>query len=249
MTSETYIICEGFHDRAFWAGWLQWLAYVDPGTTPVGGRKDVFDPWKVKVTRGQFGLISPSGIFTRIVPVDGEANISKAARIRLEQHGSKTLANLILCADAPDAMSPESIHQLLCGFDNEACRHNDSHFSLHKDAVQVYAVNWHVPDATHDHLPDQQTLERLVCASILAAYPERGLPVRAWLDSRPSAPPTDVKAFAWSHMAGWYSDRGCESFYRAVWDDPKIAEEMVNRLRATGAYDIVANLRARIDAE
>jgi len=244
--SESYIICEGFHDRAFWTGWLLSLGFTDPGVASTGGRKDVFDPWQVRVARGQFGLISPSVIFTRIVPVNGEANIARTARIRLKEHGSKTLANLILCADAPDAMSPDSIHKMLREFDTDACRHNDHHCSLYNNSVQVYTVNWQAPDPPHDHLPEQQTLERLVCASIVAAYPERGLPVKAWLDSRPSAPAAEVKSFAWSHMAGWYSDRGCESFYRAVWEDSKIAEELEKRLRATGSYDIVANLQSPI---
>ena len=32
--SESVILCEGFLDRAFWAGWLEHLGCTDPGRQP-----------------------------------------------------------------------------------------------------------------------------------------------------------------------------------------------------------------------
>ncbi|MDT7815668.1 MAG: hypothetical protein QOJ42_5584 [Acidobacteriaceae bacterium] len=34
--SESVILCEGYHDRAFWDGWLRYLGCSDPGVPPPG---------------------------------------------------------------------------------------------------------------------------------------------------------------------------------------------------------------------
>jgi hypothetical protein len=51
-----------------------------------------------------------------------------------------------------------------------------------------------------------------------------------------------VKEFAWSHMAGWYAQRGCENFYQAIWEDGATASELEKRLRASGAWGIAQEL-------
>jgi hypothetical protein len=49
--SESVILCEGYHDRAFWKGWLTHLRCSDPGEPPPGSsrRRDIFDPWNTRV--------------------------------------------------------------------------------------------------------------------------------------------------------------------------------------------------------
>jgi hypothetical protein len=43
---ESVIFCEGYHDRAFWSGWLLHLDCVDPGRVPEKSfRNIVKDPW------------------------------------------------------------------------------------------------------------------------------------------------------------------------------------------------------------
>ncbi len=88
-------------------------------------------------------------------------------------------------------------------------------------------------------MPTQQTLERLVSAALLAAYPARAKPLQDWLDSRPLPPATDPKEHAWSHMAGWYAQYGCEAFYSNLWNDPQIVSQLESRLRLSGAWQIV----------
>ena len=50
--SEAVVLCEGFHDRAFWAGWLLRLGCTDPGLLPDGTRRLVLDPWNKIVADG-----------------------------------------------------------------------------------------------------------------------------------------------------------------------------------------------------
>ena len=47
--SESVILCEGYYDRAFWAGWLTHLGCTDPGQRANGTHRiPVKDPWNVK---------------------------------------------------------------------------------------------------------------------------------------------------------------------------------------------------------
>ena len=57
-----------------------------------------------------------------------------------------------------------------------------------------------------------------------------------------SLPPERRKAFSWSHMAGWYSDAGCDTFLQRVWDDRAIAAQLEGRLRQTEAWSIIEEL-------
>jgi hypothetical protein len=102
--------------------------------------------------------------------------------------------------------------------------------------THVRLVEWHVPSESSKGVPNKQTLERLVCTAIDRAFPGRGHAIDAWLASRPS-PPSDEKAHkahAASHMAGWFSDRGYEGLFEAVWQDAKIREELESLLLDSG---------------
>lgn len=39
-------------------------------------------------------------------------------------------------------------------------------------------------------------------------------------------------------MAGWYADRGCDSFFRAVWQDERVVVHLTKYLEASGAWRI-----------
>ena len=101
---------------------------------------------------------------------------------------------------------------------------------------------WEAADVTSPGVPSKQTLERLVCSAIVAAYPERGEPVQRWLESRPNPPKANPKEFAWSHMAGWYAKFDRDPFYRALWKDAKVATELQRRLEDCGAWQVAAEL-------
>jgi hypothetical protein len=99
-----------------------------------------------------------------------------------------------------------------------------------------------VGDPPSAGLPAQQSLERLVCAALVAAYPPRGPAVTNWLDSRPAAPVAGPKEFAWSHMAGWYAEYGSDAFFRKLWLDAPAVTELQTRLTACGAWRVAEAL-------
>ncbi len=118
----------------------------------------------------------------------------------------------------------------------------DGEIEVDSGATKVALVQWEASDPPRPGLPDQQTLERLVCAAVIAAYPPRANAVQNWLASRPQPPAANPKEHAWSHMAGWYAEQGCEAFYVNIWQDPAIANQLELRLRASGAWQIAATI-------
>jgi hypothetical protein len=124
---------------------------------------------------------------------------------------SKALDTLVLVVDADTnadgtpatsiTMTRQSITDLVRGVDQGMVEAPSGSLMIDSGATTIDLIRWEAGDPASDLLPNQQTLERLVCASIVAAYPERGPHVRLWLKDRPTPPAPCVKEYAWSHMA------------------------------------------------
>lgn len=252
--SESVIYCEGYHDRAFWAGWLTHLGCVDPGSPSAGrtGRIPIYDPWNTPVSGGQYAYHSARGLFIRVAPCHGKSKILSVVRTRLQQRGTKALTRLVINIDSDVTASRASagvtglqrddVLRLVRTFDPAASLNVDSEIEVDGGATKLSLVRWEVNDPPALSLPDQQTLERLVSATVAAAYPARAISVQNWLTGRPSPPPTDPKEHAWSYMAGWYAEHGCEAFYSNLWNDPLVVSALEARLRPSGAWQIAATL-------
>lgn len=253
--TETVILCEGFHDRAFWAGWLLSRECrnlsIRPGRE---GRIEVRDPFGQPVVKGAYGYETPAGHFVRVRPCHGKDNILEAARTRLKQRVKERLTRLVVNVDDDSdiAGSPAQktgpqtadIMTLACGFDPHAVEDANGDILLDGGTTQISLIRWGTDDAPTPGVPDKQTLERLVCASIVAAYPERGENVQTWLDTRHEPPEFSIKEYSWSLMAGWRADGGCDDFLRSLWDDDAIAAELKTRLEVSGAWRIVEDIIA-----
>lgn len=250
--SESVILCEGFHDRAFWDGWLTHLGCNSRGFKPGTPGYPALDPWKDPVRgKGQFAYWSKSGSFVRLRPCSGKSNILREAVIRLNQRGTKRLLRLVINIDVDTTVSgtpgatglrqQDVLHQVQ-QIEPSASLNSFGEIELDNGATKVSLIRWEVSDPVAAGIPDQQTLERLVSAAQAAAYPTRATSVQNWLSSRPSPPQPDPKEHAWSYMAGWYAEQGCEAFYSNLWSDPRIVAELQSRLQTSGAWQIVAML-------
>jgi hypothetical protein len=252
--SESVILCEGYHDRAFWAGWLTHLGCSDPGTPLPGSarRRKILDPWKDRVEGGQYAYLSKTGQFLRVIPCNGKSQILDTARDRLIQRTRKPVVRLVLNIDADTTASGvqtatglrvQDVEQFVrTNIDPGATRNAAGQIKVDGGNTLVCLIRWEVPDAPAPALPDQQTLERLACATIVAAYPARATAVQNWLGARPLPPAVDPKEHAWSYMAGWYAEHGCEAFYSNLWNDPNVVRELESRARSSGAWQIAATL-------
>src|SRR5437762_627994 len=182
--SESVILCEGFHDRAFWAGWLTHLRCSDEGYRPGTHGFPAPDPWGRKVVRGQFAYHSRTGSFLRVVPCGGRTFILPEAHVYLSQRTTKQLPRLVINVD-PDVSAggigsgatglrhQDVVHFLRSGFDPASTVNAAGEIEVDGGSTKVSLVRWEVTDPPGPGLPDQQTLERLVCSALVAAYPSR----------------------------------------------------------------------------
>jgi len=237
---ESVVLCEGYWDRAFWAGWLLHMGCQSLKPPP---GKPVFDPWGKVVKGGAYAYLSKSGGFLRVVPLEGKGDLVSVAQGLLTERATRPLARLVLNRDSDKVAHAVQTHATnitdyaanIVPSDGSFVANTDDELELDNGATKVALIRWEANDPTAPGLPDQQTLERLVCASLCAAYPERGRCVQAWLDARCEPQLFTVKAFAWSYMAGWHAERGCDDFYRCLWEDALVVQELEARLRASGA--------------
>jgi hypothetical protein len=230
--SESVILCEGYHDRAFWDGWLTSLGCNSAGFKPGTPGYPAIDPWGDEVRGGgQFAFRSNSGSFLRVRPCNGKTNILRQARIRLTQRTTKQLLRLVInvevdtsaaaTATGPTGLRQQDVLHQVQQIDPAASMNAAGEIEVDGGATRVCLVRWEVSDPSAPGLPDQQSLERLAAAALAGAYPGRAAAVQNWLDARPIPPGADPKEHAWSYMAGWYAEHGCEAFYSTLWNDPR----------------------------
>jgi hypothetical protein len=238
------VLCEGFDDRAFWKGWLLFLGCADPSND---GAKKVLDAWGRPVVRGSFLFTTPVGSSVLVRPIGGRSKVRKAAREFLDHQvyrPARLLINLdsdrdLQTGEGPD--SREAVRQIVRDHGEQPVQ-GDGPFTL--GDVELSMVIWECDDAhPTPGLPAQQTLERLIAAAILDAYPGRGPVVEEWLAAEPRGEMLP-KSYGYSYLAKWYAEGGPDDFLRGLWRDGRITEALRERLAANGAWGTVEVLVA-----
>lgn len=242
--SQRVVLCEGYLDRAFWKGWLLFLGCCSARQTQDQGveRYRVADPWGDPVVSGHFAYHSRSGRFVRVVPCRSRSRVLPAARFFVQESSSRALDLLVVNRDldmgsVADPAGAESILGTIRLADPKAQIGADGCIAL-STGGRVCLIDWRDPKPRATGAPKKQVLERLICASIAGAYPDRAASVETWLHSRPSPPAADPAEYAWSYMAGWNASLGCEAFFEHVWNDDRVRAELLPRLETTGAAQI-----------
>lgn len=249
---EAVVLCEGYHDRAFWSGWLCHLGCRDLRSLT---RRPVKDPQGLTVAGGQYAFASISERFIRVVPVRGRGNMLPDAIDLIARRSANKLDRLVVCID-PDVKVSDDVEQPAGGLTiTDLLRHiqttepaaklnpnGDIHLS--GDDALVSLIRWEVKQSPVAGVPEKQSLERLVCTAIRAAYPNRAAKVQAWLDSRDDPPLVTNKEHAWSYYAGWHTAHGTEDFYRCLWDDPSVASLLRSLLEKSGAWRVAEQVAA-----
>jgi hypothetical protein len=245
--AESVVLCEGFDDRAFWAGWLLHLGCTDPGIQPgKSNRQEVRDPWDNLVKRSEFGFRALGNQFIRVVPCHGNSNIDREASRRLKERETRALDRLVLSydVDGPPSETDARIRSLEQSAESLARdfggQPSSDGWRLGETLVNLAC--WHSTEPSSPHLPDQQTLERLICAAFGEVYPKRGECVATWLASRSADGAAGARHFAWSHYAGW--NHGTGDFYRLLWDNPGVAAALEAELRRAGLWQMVEEMVA-----
>ena len=244
---ERIVLCEGYHDRAFWRGALEHFGCIDRGAIAGGGRKPVLDLSGRVVARGNFGLYTPSGHFVRVRPCGGDRSLVLAElKTLLQRLATQPIERFIVNIDDDGDVRtdnkrnsfPEAVRNATASV--AAGVIEDANGDLIFGETRVSATAWWTGEAHSPALPWKQTLERMVAAALDAAYPGRGMVVGQWLAGTPGK--DGSKPHAWSHMAGWYADHGCEGFYRFVWNDPAVVTQLKTRLEGCGVLRLMQEI-------
>lgn len=214
---DNVILCEGYHDRAFLSGWLEALGCTSCKNKPYRGGNKLQGS-------GQFAFHHETrDVWVRVIPVGGDGNIYGEAELILKRANTDPIANVVLVTDRDtDAGETGTRRASFEGFLTKVGA-SEGRFTGSM-ATQIRLVEWHVAGVPAKvGLPAKETLERLVCAALDQVYPGRGQAIASWLESRPEPPLVDKehKTIAASHMAGWYSERGYEGLFGAVWEDAR----------------------------
>lgn len=250
MKDEIGIFCEGYHDRSFWAGWLLLLgceALGGPGRTPA------LDPWGKKLPSGEYAYKTPRGRFVRLKPCQGITEVIKAARLRLLGRETQPVTRVILNADLDEmadgtvaagaSLTMDAVLAMAQQLDSGAQARDGCTVEMDSGRTLIHLLHWRTERATASGIPHQETLERIICTAITEAHPLRAGAVDNWLTSRPHPlPPEDPKAHAWSYMAGWYCDGGCDGFYTRIWNEPTVQKRLRDLLTTMGVWAMVENV-------
>ena len=254
--SQVVILCEGYHDRSFWAGWLETLGLHSLYDPRKGGQRPV-DPWGKPVADGHFAFKGKAGRpFVRIRPCRGDAKVRDAFRDVLKLRATEFASAIIAALDWDKIAEPASpsaanaarrLENFLRQMEPAAKPSGNNRWEL-DDGAHVYLIDWTLaPSALTPQagVPRKTTLERLVCACLAEAFPLRAQAVEKWLATRPDmqdGDDIDPKGYAWSYLAGWMANSGCDYFFRQAWQSPAIRQRLERKLTELGHWQAVCSL-------
>lgn len=237
MTRENavdYILCEGYQDRAFWSGLLQYL-----GWQSLRGELDLLR----RAVRGHGRFLFRKVATQRdiiVMPYDGVHNLANAAKnyLKGDQPG---LGRLILNLDSDDedgVATGSALARVKKVVQDAKGKINGEHGPHEVAGISIWPVIWSTPAiADMSGLPAKETLEKLIVLAFNRVHPERGAAVQEWLEQEPRGEKTHGKSFAFTHFAKWHArDLSAEHSYEAPWRDPLLAKHLVEILEATGAW-------------
>ncbi|NNJ27625.1 hypothetical protein [Alienimonas chondri] len=251
------IVCEGYHDRAFWSGLLiNHAGFVAP---PKGER--VKDPAGMPVTGGQFGFRSVAGErYAEIVPARGVSKLLETFDIQLKRSKRLAVRHLIYNydSDSPTSGARERLATLRDRVVNAAKGATQQVTDYDEDRLQfevsrtggantlVAVCPWAcdtpegLEEGVRNGIPEKQTLERLVCAAYASAEPDRVTRTAVWLAENPArAEPRSAKSEAFSLMAKWHPVDGVERFYESLWEDERTRGPLLKLLASSEAWPAI----------
>ncbi len=232
--SQTLILCEGYDDRAFLKCWLLRLGATDlwlEAGSKQNRLNEILRAAGAKAAPGDYCLRSRTGQILTIRPSKGEGDLWSDAETALKDD---VVSRLVINCDSDRPAS-----------DPDPAGGRMQRLELLRGDIEIDLVVWRCGDGPGlPGVPDQQTLERLICASIAAAQPEQWrVAVESFLRMDPVLGPNH-KNYAHAYWAKFFA-HDFDDLYSAVWSRdrfPEIAQQLEERLRRNGDWDRIAAL-------
>jgi len=202
-----------------------------------------FDNWGDRpesLKQGAYAFVSKSDADRqiRIFPCGGADGVLSQIKSFLQIRATKPFDKLLVSLDADryEGDRRQAWQSVRSRLAEHATRDiDDSAWSLTDESEAFALVAWHSGNPAVG-VPAQQCLERIVCAALAAAYASRAAHVARWLAERPEPPSQWVaKSHAWSYMAGWCAEQGCEHFLKSLWSDEQLVPQLIRALNETNA--------------
>lgn len=255
MSRHFIVLCEGHDDQLFWGAWLQYLGARDLFRECGGDRLRLearLAP--LLLNRSDTAFENAAGDRILVRDCNGSRSVWESLRGLVEKElepPSGILVNVDSDRSAADGDPEGGAHDRLLQVIREATGHLPSGNRPYQlGATCVDRVVWRCDDPAGTFgVPDQQCLERLVCAAIAEASvsPEHpdgwAASVRDFLEKAPRGG-QGHKNYALSYFAKWFAP-GTTNLFRVVWsrsEYPRVAATLEKRLRATGAWKAVVRL-------
>lgn len=254
------ILCEGYRDRAFWAGWLETNGWEDARPEQ---KKPAKDPYgQTQSGSGKYAYYAKNRSFVVVIPTEGESHMDEFCKSSLDsiegyirKSDACNLHRIILSVDSDvksdqpnPTMNAERVKNLVQKANAKVAKDQsvelsepifrDGHWHLFEGKCVVSVVRWQAESDLAEGIPEKQVLERLVCVAMCEAYPERAKIVENWLEDK------KPKSYAWAYMARFYAEQGCDDFYQLLWrDEKRIAERLKEHLTNSGAWAVFESLQ------
>lgn len=258
------ILCEGYDDRSFLAGFLQHHCQCTERAPD--------DRRPSKYGRGGYVFFATEESHEiHVLPCGSVSQVLKAFKNRMQEIASgvdsevdfltiftdhDTLPDgreFVAAGNSSPFIKPGSIKDLLDGAEikyQESADGRVPQWYVEKAdksqcALALLHIRTHDP-ASRPGLPSKQTLERLVCLAIAKGHPDRPSTVTDWLGSRKDKPThtdrQESKEHAYSYLAGWYASDGCDYFFRHIWEQAQPREHLVQEMRDTGILQTIESM-------
>lgn len=254
MSRRFVVLCEGFGDRDFWTGWLEYLGAAN--LFDLTGADRVRLEARIaphRLERGEHVFEAPGGDRIFVRPCYNAKALWRALDLL-----SKDLdppATIVVNVDSdrmaaegdPEAGARENLSRLIQLATGKRPV-GELPWNLHRTRVELLV--WHCRDGAGTvGVPDKQTLERLVCAAAAESSASDAHPagwavsVRDFLAQEPRGG-NGHKNHALAYCAKFFVPER-EDFFRAAWSRdsfPRVAAALEARLRATGGWRVAESL-------
>ncbi|MBI5850327.1 MAG: hypothetical protein HZB39_04715 [Planctomycetes bacterium] len=237
MTRHGVVLCEGYHDRAVWSGWLTARGWKS--MRPLSGK--ALDPRGRELPKGAFAF-RRGHAFVTLVPCGGWTEILRLFALEAQEafveSGSPNAVDFIAAcfdADIAGADHGQSIR--------DRWRKATGHAPPPRDDWRHEGIAVHVVRFTAGEARWRSSLDGLVARSFAEAYPARWRNVEAWLESREDKPEPSKEAM-WSVMAGWFPEQGESFLQHGIWHDQSIRDRLTAHLDELGITRVVEAMEA-----
>ncbi len=204
------IVCEGYQDRSFFSGWLDYVYSAQKYDLPKGHRL---------AGRGVYCKQIPQKHSVVIVPAEGKSKVAQTSA-DYSKNSAAELRRILMVVDTDRTEPAASRSNMLSSYCSERGIDlpNTQTTTVADRTIEVRVEVWH------------PTLEAVIRGALDVACAGEMSAVDAFLANQPNRPtkPTG-KEPAFTYCSAWRPDSFGDDFFAHVWRDQQIREALLSR--------------------